>query len=126
MIQTIQAARRLADYAEARRYAGFDPYDHLNSPLTGVLSLGTRFGRIALTQLGRRSPVNFRPRLFVRPGVNPKALALFLEGTVKLFRAGGDEKDKSRTRICTAFTYANGDKTLRMAASNGCHFEHLQ
>lgn len=97
MIQTAQAARRLADYAEAHHYAGIDPYDQLNSPLAGVLSLGTRFGRIALTQFGRRSPINFRPLLFVRPGVNPKAIALFLEGTVKLFRADCNEKDKNRT-----------------------------
>jgi len=95
MISTAaEAAKRLADYAEKHNYAGFDPYDLLNSPLSGALSLGIRLGRIALTQFGRRSPINFRPLLFVRPGVNPKALALFLEGTVKLFRAFGDERDQ--------------------------------
>jgi len=79
---------RLGDYAVARHYAGYDPYDSLNSPLAGLLTLGTRWGRIALTQLGRRSPVNLRPLLLVRPGVNPKALALFLEGYAGLHSAG--------------------------------------
>lgn len=41
-------------------YAGFDPYDMLNSPLSGVLSPGTRFGCIALPQFWRRSPINLR------------------------------------------------------------------
>ena len=89
-------ARKLADYAESHHYKGYDPYDMLNSPLAGVLSLGTKFGRIALTQLGRRSPVNFRPLLLIRPGVNPKALALFLEGTVRLYRSYGEDNDLKR------------------------------
>ena len=82
--------QRLGDYAESHHYAGYDPYDMLNSPLAKVLSMGTRWGRIALTQLGRRSPINFRPLLGVRPGVNPKALALFLEGYARLFRNADD------------------------------------
>jgi len=85
-------AVRLADYARTNQYRGFDPYDMLNSPLAGILSLGSRFGRIALTQFGRRSPVNLRPLLLVKRGMNPKALALFLEGSVKLFSILQDEK----------------------------------
>lgn len=80
-------AGRLGDYAEKYSYAGYDPYDMLNSPLTKLLTLNTRLGRIALTQFGRRSPVNLRPLLGVKRGVNPKALALFLEGYAKLHKA---------------------------------------
>ena len=40
-------------------YKGIDPYDALNSPLCGIMSLWTRWGRIALTQFGRRCPINF-------------------------------------------------------------------
>jgi rhamnogalacturonyl hydrolase YesR len=71
----------------------------LNSPFAGLLSLGSRFGRIALTQFGRRCPVNFRPLLAVPKGVNPKALALFLEGNVKLYRTLQDEKYLENTQI---------------------------
>ncbi|MBQ9875420.1 MAG: hypothetical protein IJM30_13280 [Thermoguttaceae bacterium] len=73
-------------WARARNYEGVDPYDALNSPFATALSLGTRFGRIALTQLLRRSPINLRPLLGIRPGANPKALGLFLESLVKLDR----------------------------------------
>ena len=91
MEQCRKIALTLGDWAEKFDYAGFDPYDMLNSPLSKVLSLGTRFGRIALTQFGRRSPVNFRKLLLVKRGVNPKALALFLEGYVKLYKIDPQE-----------------------------------
>ncbi len=78
------ALEALHAWVKARDYAGIDPYDALNSPFANALSLGTRFGRIALTQLLRRSPINLRPLLRVKPGVNPKGAALFLEGLVKL------------------------------------------
>lgn len=74
----------LLDWCRSRNFEGIDPYDALNSPFASALSLGTRFGRIALTQALRRSPINIRPLLRVRASANPKALALFLEGAVKL------------------------------------------
>ena len=92
MNQIGDIAAGLAEYARKNEYKGYDPYDTLNSPLAGFLSLGTRFGRIALTQFGRRSPINLRPLLLVKKGINPKALALFLEGSTKLFKVSQDEK----------------------------------
>ena len=77
-------ALKLLSWADDRSFKGYDPYDALNSPFAGVLSLGTKFGRIALTQILRRSAINFRPALLIKPGVNPKALALFLEESVAL------------------------------------------
>ena len=77
---------RLGEYAREKQYKGIDPYDMLNSPLANLLSFGSKMGRIALTQFGRRSPLNLRPLFLVKPGVNPKALALFLEGNVRLHR----------------------------------------
>ena len=81
---------KLSDWCRSRQFAGFDPYDTLNSPFTGILSLGTKLGRIALTQFGRRSPVNCRFLLGVRSSVNPKALGLFLEGYTKIYRLHPD------------------------------------
>ncbi len=81
---------KLRGYVEASDFSGYDPYDALNSPLAGVLTAGTKWGRIALTQLLRRSPVNFRPALFIRSGHNPKALALFLTGYCRLARLRPD------------------------------------
>ena len=80
------AALRLLKWAQERNFEGIDPYDALNSPFAPLLSMGTRYGRIFLTQLLRRSPINFRAPLGIKPGANPKAFALFLEGVVRLAR----------------------------------------
>ena len=101
MNKLVQPVLALADWAEQANYAGYDPYDMLNSPLSGVLSLGTRFGRIALTQFGRRCPVNFRPLMMVNRGVNPKALALFLEGYAALYRFDPQQKYLDRIHKIT-------------------------
>ena len=98
MKQTLLIAQKLGDYALNCNYAGYDPYDMLNSPLSGILSLGTRWGRIAMTQFGRRSPVNLRPLFLIKRGVNPKAVALFLEGYAKLHKFAPDEVYKERMR----------------------------
>ncbi|MBQ9372445.1 MAG: hypothetical protein IJU03_09665 [Thermoguttaceae bacterium] len=85
-------AVNLLTYARERNFEGVDPYDALNSPFANLLTLGTKPGRIILTQLLRRSPINFRPILRVKPAANPKALGLFLEGVVKLARLQRERK----------------------------------
>lgn len=86
------AALRLLKWAQERNFEGIDPYDALNSPFAPLLSMGTRYGRIFLTQLLRRSPINFRAPLGIKPGANPKAFALFLEGVVRLARQEADAR----------------------------------
>ena len=75
----------LCRFVEGRDFAGYDPYDALNSPLIRALSLNLKYGRIAWTQLLRRLPVNTRPLLGVAKGHNPKGLGLFLGGYSKLY-----------------------------------------
>ncbi|MFO7691661.1 MAG: hypothetical protein R6V57_01125, partial [Vicinamibacterales bacterium] len=80
---------RLEAYCRERDWAGFDPYDALNSELFARTPLAkSRVARLALTQFLKRSPVNFRPLLRIGPHQNPKALALFLMSYVRLARAG--------------------------------------
>jgi len=73
------ALDRAWSWAEARAFSGFDPYDALTSPLLGALH--RVFGRpagIVATQLLRRSPIDARKLLGIRPASNAKALGLFL------------------------------------------------
>ncbi len=76
---------RLIAYIEAADYAGYDPYDALNSPLIRRLGARSKWVRIGATHLARRSPVNLRPLLGIRKGHNPKAIGLFLWGYTKLY-----------------------------------------
>jgi len=75
----------MLSYIESADYAGYDPYDALNSHFLRLLSRKSKWARIAFTQLLRRSPVNLRPVLGVKNGHNPKGLGLFLSGYAKLY-----------------------------------------
>jgi hypothetical protein len=82
---------RVGDYAEERDYAGYDPYDALNSPIVRFLTLGTSAGRLAWTQFFKRFPFNMRPLFLTPRGRNPKGMGLFLWGYAKLHRLHPDD-----------------------------------
>jgi hypothetical protein len=78
------AGRKLLAYCRERDWAGYDPYDALNSRWLDTLPvLNTKMPRLVLTQALKRSPVNVRPLLRIPPTQNPKALALFLAALIK-------------------------------------------
>ena len=80
---------KLLAYCRGNDWAGYDPYDALNSRVFEALPfLHSRLVRLVLTQVVKRSPVDFRPLLLVPPTQNPKGLALFLAALLKLNRLG--------------------------------------
>jgi hypothetical protein len=79
------ALGKLVAYCRANGWAGYDPYDALNSRLFKALPLlNSRIPQIALTQALKRSPINVRRLALVAKTQNPKALGLFLAAFVKL------------------------------------------
>jgi len=84
-----EATLKLFSYCRSRNWAGYDPYDALNSRIFKALPfLNTRLPRLALTQALKRCPINLRP-MFLIPGTqNPKGLALFLQAVLKLSKLG--------------------------------------
>jgi hypothetical protein len=84
-----EATSRLLAYCQANDWAGYDPFDALNSRFfEAVPFLHFRLLRLVLTQVMKRSPINFRPLLLVPRTQNPKGLALFLAALLKLNRLG--------------------------------------
>ena len=62
-------------------FAGYDPFDGLESPVFRALGLTrSTFARLAWIQLCKRSPVNLRRLVAVPPLRNPKTLGLVLTG----------------------------------------------
>lgn len=77
--------QKLINYCRHNEWAGYDPYDILNSDiLKRLFFLNSRLPRLSLTQLMKRSPFNFRRILGVPKTQNPKSLALFLMALQKL------------------------------------------
>lgn len=80
---------KLWRYCEQNDFAGYDPYDALNSRLLKIIpGANTRFFRLALTQSLKRLPVNLRPFLLIPKTQNPKALAIFLKAALRLKSTG--------------------------------------
>jgi hypothetical protein len=85
---------KLLAYCQANDWAGYDPYDATNSEFFRILPLlDRRLPRLVLTQLLKRSPINFRRLLMVPKTQNPKGLALFLMAFLKLRKLGLLESD---------------------------------
>ena len=78
---------KLLEYCGKNDWAGYDPYDVLNSRiLKRIFFMNSRLPRLALTQLMKRNPINFRKVLLVPKTQNPKAIALFLMALQKLWK----------------------------------------
>jgi hypothetical protein len=83
------AALKVMGFCRANDWAGYDPYDALNSAVFKVLPfLNTRLPRLAFTQAMKRCPFNLRPWLLVPRTQNPKGLALFLTAFLKFEKLG--------------------------------------
>ena len=83
------AAQKLLAYCRANEWAGYDPYDALNSRVFKALPfLDFKLARLVLTQGIKRSPVNLRPLLLVAQSPNPKGIALFLSALARLSKGG--------------------------------------
>ena len=79
---------KLLAFCQANDWAGYDPYDALNSKALKALPfLDSRIPQIILTQFLKRSPVNLRPLLLVPKPQHAKGLALFLAAFVRLAKA---------------------------------------
>jgi hypothetical protein len=80
-----QSLAKLLAYCRANDWAGYDPYDALNSRLFSVVPLlNSRWPRLIFTQALKRSPFNLRGVLRVPTTQNPKGLALCLSAFLKL------------------------------------------
>lgn len=79
----------LTEYCRESDWAGYDPYDALNSRLFARTPLASsKFARIGATQCLKRLPINVRRLLLIPRHQNPKAIALFLMAFVKLRKVG--------------------------------------
>lgn len=79
---------KLLAYCQRNDWAGYDPYDALNSRVFRATPFfRSKYCRIAFTQFMKRSPINLRPLLGVPKKRNPKGTALFISALLNLKRA---------------------------------------
>ena len=89
----------LWNWCRARDFAGYDPYDGLNSRLFQATPLKhSRAARLAWTQLFKRSPINFRRIAGVRRERNAKGIALFALAALADYRRTGTKEAEIEAR----------------------------
>jgi len=88
----------LKSYCEKENFAGWDPYDGLNSKLFNATPFKKwDLARLAWIQGFKRSPINFRKLLLVPKQHNAKGIGLFLNGYCNLYKLA----EKGDTRFGT-------------------------
>lgn len=105
MIKQFQA---LQSYCESQNFAGWDPYDGLNSKVFKALPFKKwDLARLVWIQGFKRSPINFRKLLLVPKQHNAKGLGLFLSGYCNLYKmaASGNTSFGTKDNIYNRITY---------------------
>jgi hypothetical protein len=89
----------LWNWCRSRNFAGFDPYDGLNSSLFQATPLrNSRTARLAWIQFFKRSPINFRRLAGVPPERNAKGMALFALAALADYRRTGTKEAEVEAR----------------------------
>jgi hypothetical protein len=93
------AHRDLWVWCRARGFAGYDPYDALNSRLFQATPLKhSRLARLTWIQFHKRSPINFRSLVRIPRERNSKAIALFALAALADYRRSGTREAEIEAR----------------------------
>src|SRR5215471_18305823 len=93
------AHRALWKWCRAEAFAGYDPYDALNSRLFQATPFrNSRIARLAWTQFFKRSAINFRPLVDVPKERNSKAIALFALAALADYRRQPSQEAETEVR----------------------------
>jgi len=94
-----QAFDDLLAWCRAHDFAGYDPFDALNSRVFQLTPLNrSRTARLIWTQAIKRFPLNVRPLALVPPQKNSKGLALFALATLSTYRRVKTVEAESQAR----------------------------
>ena len=80
---------KVANWIEVHNYRGYEPFDGLSSFLRS-LTCHNLFCERLLQQLVRRSPVNLRTLLGIKPQESTKGRGYMARGYILMFQATGD------------------------------------
>lgn len=108
-----QVFDELLEWCHARDFAGYDPFDALNSQLFQATPLrNSRTFRLAWTQLLKRAPLNLRPLVSVPVQRNAKGIALFALAALANHRSSKSQQSQVTARELV-------DDLLKMKLTSG-------
>ena len=77
---------KLRNFIEQENFAGYDPYDGLNSAFLRFFTFGRKWPRLAVQQFMKRSRMNLRPVFGIGKARNPKGIGLSSRAYLELYR----------------------------------------
>jgi hypothetical protein len=98
-IDLTSAHQDLWKWCRAQGFAGYDPYDALNSRLFQATPFRhSRIARLAWTQFHKRSPINLRALVSISKVRNSKAIALFALAALADYRRSPTKENEAAAR----------------------------
>jgi len=88
--------QKLHEFCKSEKYIGYSLYDSHNSPIPFKI-LGNKLSFL-INQINKRSPINLRPLLGIKKGINPKGYGLFLHAYTVLSILDVINKDEAEER----------------------------
>lgn len=119
--KVLDSLHRVGEWVETHSYQGFEPFDGLSSFLR-PLTFGNLFLDRALTQIVRRSAVNLRPILGIKPLDSTIGRGYMASGYLIMLRQTGLPEYEQKARACLEWLIENrspGSKEF----SWGKHFD---
>lgn len=104
--QIISQVARLEKWLKKEHYAGYDPFDGLNSPFFDFLPKA-RVLNIFLLQFIKRFPFNIRPFLRIKKEFNAKEIGLLLSAYVDRYALSKQEDDLSKIKFFSDWLIEN-------------------
>ena len=101
---------KLEDKLKSIDFKGYGLHDALNSPILKKLTLNNRILGIIFLQLMKRSPVNLRPVLLTRKGINPKGFGLLISAYVEKYKLFNSEEDIKQAKVFADWLMVNYSK----------------
>ncbi len=115
---------KLEEWIVAHGYSAYDVFDGLSSPLAPIFTFNNNaFLRRVWQQLVRRSPINLRPMLGIRPSMSSKAMGFFAQGYLHLYQSTGKEEYRAKMRQCLDWLEDNRCHQF-IGYAWGNHFEY--
>jgi polysaccharide biosynthesis protein VpsJ len=117
-----ESIERLERWVETHDYRGYEPFDGLSS-YVHPLTFGNLFLERIVQQVGRRSPVNFRPLLGIKPLESTKGRGYMARGYIALLMRTGNEEYRQKAIACLEWLIHN-KSPLYPDFSWGNHFDY--
>jgi rhamnogalacturonyl hydrolase YesR len=116
------SAKKVEKWVEDHHYEAYEPFDGLASPLGRLTRVSPLMDRL-LQQVGRQSPVNFRPLLGIKPLPSTKGRGYMAAGYLSLYTLTGDQEYRQKAVDCLQWLMEHkSPKFLEYSWAN--HFDY--